>query len=507
MQKAGVKCPVRRLWISSMTDDAIREGFANLRDEAQYQPLYLAGLSRAIGDWLLGMNATRLYTLKYGNNSYGRGQVLSIGRVQTPTLALIVERQKEIDNFKPEPYWVLATVYRDTQFTATKGKFTSKEEGQKAFSTIEGKPFTITSVTKKKGSELPKQLYDLTSLQVDCNRKFGFSAEMTLNTIQTLYERKLTTYPRVDTQFLSDDIYPKCPQIMNGLFQTAFAGKKPYADIVKALGGKPLTKTKRVFDSSKVTDHHAIIPTGVLPQGLTDAEQKVYDLIARRFIAAFYPDCKFSTTTVLGEVDKIEFKVSGKEILDLGWRVCIDPSAGTSSTPLDEGQEGAATGSPLLPNFKKGESGPHTPTLTEKLTTPPKHYTEASLLRAMETAGKLVEDETLRAAMKENGIGRPSSRAGIIETLFKRHYIRRKRKNIEATETGIALIDTIHEKLLTSAELTGIWEKKLRDIEAKKYDASQFINELKEQLTNIVNDVLADNSTRKIGEIEDNKGK
>ena len=507
MQKAGVKCPVRRLWISSMTDDAIREGFANLRNEAQYQPLYLAGLSRAIGDWLLGMNATRLYTLKYGNNSYGRGQVLSIGRVQTPTLALIVQRQKEIDNFEPEPYWVLATVYRDTQFTATKGKFISKEEGQKAFSTIEGKPFTITSVTKKKGSELPKQLYDLTSLQVDCNRKFGFSAEMTLNTIQTLYERKLTTYPRVDTQFLSDDIYPKCPQIMNGLFQTAFAGKKPYADIVKALGGKPLPKTKRVFDSSKVTDHHAIIPTGVLPQGLTDAEQKVYDLIARRFIAAFYPDCKFSTTTVLGEVDKIEFKVSGKEILDLGWRVCIDPSAGTSSTPLDEGQEGAATGSPLLPNFKKGESGPHTPTLTEKLTTPPKHYTEASLLRAMETAGKLVEDETLRAAMKENGIGRPSSRAGIIETLFKRHYIRRKRKNIEATETGIALIDTIHEKLLTSAELTGIWEKKLRDIEAKKYDASQFINELKEQLTNIVNDVLADNSTRKIGEIEDNKGK
>ena len=507
MQKAGVKCPVRRLWISSMTDDAIREGFANLRDEAQYQPLYLAGLSRAIGDWLLGMNATRLYTLKYGNNSYGRGQVLSIGRVQTPTLALIVQRQKEIDNFKPEPYWVLATVYRDTQFTATKGKFTSKEEGQKAFSTIEGKPFTITSVTKKKGSELPKQLYDLTSLQVDCNRKYGFSAEMTLNTIQTLYERKLTTYPRVDTQFLSDDIYPKCPQIMNGLFQTAFAGKKPYADIVKALGGKPLPKTKRVFDSSKVTDHHAIIPTGVLPQGLTDAEQKVYDLIARRFIAAFYPDCKFSTTTVLGEVDKIEFKVSGKEILDLGWRVCIETSAGTSSTPLDEEQEGAATGSPLLPNFKKGESGPHTPTLTEKLTTPPKHYTEASLLRAMETAGKLVEDETLRAAMKENGIGRPSSRAGIIETLFKRHYIRRKRKNIEATETVIALIDTIHEKLLTSAELTGIWEKKLRDIEAKKYDASQFINELKEQLTNIVNDVLADNSTRKIGEIEDNKGK
>ena len=330
---------------------------------------------------------------------------------------------------------------------------------------------------------------------------------MTLNTIQTLYERKLTTYPRVDTQFLSDDIYPKCPQIMNGLFQTTFAGKKPYADIVKTLGGKPLPKTKRVFDSSKVTDHHAIIPTGVLPQGLTDAEQKVYDLIARRFIAAFYPDCKFSTTTVLGKVDEIEFKVSGKEILDLGWRVCTDTPSGSSSTPTDDSQEGTTTASPLLPTFKKGESGPHTPTLTEKQTTPPKHYTEASLLRAMETAGKFVEDETLRAAMKENGIGRPSSRAGIIETLFKRHYIRRKRKNIEATDTGIALIDTIHEKLLTSAELTGIWEKKLRDIEAKKYDASQFINELKEQLTNIVNDVLADNSTRKIGEVEGNKEK
>ena len=530
MQKAGVKCPVKRLWISSMTDEAIREGFANLKEQEQYQPLYLAGLSRAIGDWLLGMNATRLYTLKYGNNSYGRGQVLSIGRVQTPTLALIVRRQKEIDNFKPEPYWVLATVYRDTQFTATKGKFTSKEEGEKAFSTIEGKPFTIISVTKKKGAEQPKQLYDLTSLQVDCNRKFGFSAEMTLNTIQTLYERKLTTYPRVDTQFLSDDIYPKCPQIMNGLFQVAFAGKKPYADIVKTLGGKPLLKTKRVFDSSKVTDHHAIIPTGVLPQGLTDAEQKVYDLIARRFIAAFYPDCKFSTTTVLGKVDEIEFKVSGKEILDLGWRVCLTPDSSQSgegsehrdnsddkqTLTQDEHQTEHSTslscqkggeGEALLPTFTKGESGPHTPTLTEKQTTPPKHYTEASLLRAMETAGKLVEDETLRAAMKENGIGRPSSRAGIIETLFKRHYIRRKRKNIEATETGIALIDTIHEKLLTSAELTGIWEKKIRDIEAGKYDAAQFINELKEQLANIVNDVLADNSNRKIGQTERNEGK
>lgn len=518
MQKAGVKCPVKRLWISSMTDEAIREGFASLKEQDVYQPLYLAGLSRAIGDWLLGMNATRLYTLKYGNNNYGKGQVLSIGRVQTPTLALIVQRQKEINNFKPEPYWVLATVYRDTQFTATTGKFTSKEEGEKAFSTIEGKPFTITNVTKKKGTEQPKQLYDLTSLQVDCNRKYGYSAEMTLNTIQSLYEKKLTTYPRVDTQYLPDDVYPKCPQTMNGLFQTAFAGKRPYAELVKALGGKPLPKSKRVFDGSKVTDHHAIIPTGIPPQGLTDAEKNVYDLIARRFIAAFYPDCKFSTTTVIGEVDGIEFKVTGKEILDQGWRVVFatpnaakekgitdEQSAGNGDTSAKDSSAVEPASEVTLPSFTKGETGPHTPTLTEKQTTPPKHYTEASLLRAMETAGKLVDDDTLRAALKENGIGRPSSRAGIIETLFKRHYICRKRKNLEATETGIALIDTIREKLLISAELTGIWEKKLRDIEHKKYDAGQFINELKEQINNIVNDVLADNSNRKIGQGDINK--
>lgn len=518
MQKSGVKCPVKRLWISSMTDEAIREGFASLKEQDVYQPLYLAGLSRAIGDWLLGMNATRLYTLKYGNNNYGKGQVLSIGRVQTPTLALIVQRQKEINNFKPEPYWVLATVYRDTQFTATKGKFTSKEEGEKAFSTIEGKPFTITNVTKKKGTEQPKQLYDLTSLQVDCNRKYGYSAEMTLNTIQSLYEKKLTTYPRVDTQYLPDDVYPKCPQTMNGLFQTAFAGKRPYAELVKALGGKPLPKSKRVFDGSKVTDHHAIIPTGIPPQGLTDAEKNVYDLIARRFIAAFYPDCKFSTTTVIGEVDGIEFKVTGKEILDQGWRVVFatpnaakekgitdEQSAGNGDTSAKDFSAVEPVSEVTLPSFTKGETGPHTPTLTEKQTTPPKHYTEASLLRAMETAGKLVDDDTLRAALKENGIGRPSSRAGIIETLFKRHYICRKRKNLEATETGIALIDTIREKLLISAELTGIWEKKLRDIEHKKYDAGQFINELKEQINNIVNDVLADNSNRKIGQGDVNK--
>lgn len=522
MQKAKVKCPVKRLWISSMTDEAIKQGFANLKDQKDYDPLYLAGLSRAIGDWLLGMNATRLYTLKYGNNRYGKNsQILSIGRVQTPTLALIVERQKEIDNFKPEPYWVLATLYRNTQFTATKGKFTTKEEGQNAFSLIDGKPFTITSVVKKKGSEQPKQLYDLTSLQVDCNRKFGYSAEMTLSTIQSLYERKFTTYPRVDTQFLTNDVYDQCPKIMNGIYQTAFSGKKPYAEFVKKLGGKPLPKPKNVFDSTKVTDHHAIIPTGIIPQGLSNAEQNVFDLIARRFISAFYPDCKFSTTTVLGKVDEIEFKASGKEILDEGWRAVYNQRQETPRGTLKEdvndlsqdnidkqativnpsmGKPGEPTGN-ILPTFTKGESGPHTPTLTEKQTIPPKHYTEASLLRAMETAGKLVDDDTLRAALKENGIGRPSSRAGIIETLFKRHYIRRQKKNLEATETGIALIDTIHERLLTSAELTGIWEKKLRDIEHRKYDAGQFINELKEQITNIVNDVLADNTNRKIGTI------
>ncbi len=493
MQKAGAKCPVSRLWISSMTDEAIREGFQNLKDQADYQPLYMAGLSRAIGDWLLGMNATRLYTLRYGQNR----QVLSIGRVQTPTLALIVNRQKEIDNFKPEPYWVLATVYRDTTFTATKGKFTSKEEGEEAFKTIEGKPFTVTKVEKKEGKEQPPQLYDLTSLQVDCNRKFGFSAEMTLNLIQALYERKFTTYPRVDTQYLSDDIYPKCPQTMNGLYQTKFGGVAPYAELIKPIGGKPLKKTKRVFDSSKVTDHHAIIPTGVIPQGLSDAEQKVFDLVARRFIGVFLPDCKFSTTTVLGEVDGIEFKVTGKEILEPGWRV-VREEVRSKKEDSEDDEKKQDDEERTLPTFVKGESGEHVPTLTEKMTTPPPYYNEASLLRAMETAGKFVEDETLRAAMKENGIGRPSSRASIIETLFKRHYIRRERKRLVATPTGIELIDLIREDLLKSCELTGIWEKKLRDIEHQKYDAQQFINELKQQVTDIVRDVMSDPTNRRI---------
>ena len=513
MQKAQAKCPVKRLWISSMTDEAIKQGFAELKDQQEYQSLYLAGLSRAIGDWLLGMNATRLYTLKYGQNK----QVLSIGRVQTPTLALIVNRQKEIDNFEPEPYWVLATIYRNTQFTATSGKFTSKEEGEKAFSTIAGKPFTVTDVSKKKGTEAPPHLYDLTSLQVDCNKKFAYSADITLKLIQSLYEKKFTTYPRVDTQYLTDDIYPKVPQILNGVSQAKIMSQQKYLPLVQQLAasGKKLPKSKKVFDNSKVTDHHAIIPTGVPPTGLTDMEANVYDLIAKRFISVFYPDCKFSTTTVIGEVvnedgdkpEKIEFKVSGKEILEPGWReVYAKDVKANDEEDSQDGNSGGDAGNGAnkkenveertLPSFVKGESGDHTPTLTEKWTTPPKYYTEATLLRAMETAGKFVEDEELRAALKENGIGRPSSRAGIIETLFKRHYIRRQRKNLMATPTGIELIYTIHEELLKSCELTGIWEKKLRDIEHKTYDPGQFINELKEQINQIVNDVLADNSSR-----------
>ena len=481
MQKAQAKCPVKRLWISSMTDEAIAEGFQNLKDQADYQPLYLAGLSRAIGDWILGMNATRLYTLKYGQNH----QVLSIGRVQTPTLALIVNRQKEIENFKPEAYYVLSTSYRDTVFTATKGKFTTKEEGQQYLDEITGKPFTITDVQKKNGTEQPPHLYDLTSLQVDCNKKYSMSAEMTLNVIQGLYEKKLTTYPRVDTQFLSDDIYPKCAATLNGL--------KGYEALVAPLQGKPLKKTKRVFDSSKVTDHHAIIPTGVPATNLTDIEKHVYDLIARRFIAAFYPDCKFATTTVLGKVEKVEFKVTGKTILDEGWRAVYGKEKQEEDNTNNDNAEERT-----LPVFVKGESGEHIPLLAEKWTTPPKFYTEATLLRAMETAGKFVDNEELRAALKENGIGRPSSRASIIETLFKRHYIKRERKNLIATPTGIELIDLIREELLKSCELTGIWEKKLRDIEHKKYDAAQFIDELKAQISDIVRDVLSDTTNRRV---------
>lgn len=515
MQKAGARCPVKRLWISSLTEEAIREGFNTLKDQSEYQSLYEAGLSRAIGDWTLGMNATRLYTLKYAQ---GR-QVLSIGRVQTPTLALIVKRQQEIEHFTPEPYWVLTTLYRDTTFTAvmeqdeeaendnTDGKakengkngtelarrgFTDEAEGREALEQIKEAPFTITSVTKKNGTEAPPRLFDLTSLQVECNKKFGFSADMTLQTIQSLYEKKITTYPRVDTTFLSDDIYPKCNNIMKGL-----AGR--YDALLNPLRGTPLKKSKKVFDSSKVTDHHAIIPTGVQPRDLTQNEELVFDLIARRFIAAFYPDCKFATTTVNGETANIPFKATGKQILAAGWRdvYAQDKKAENETTASKDDER-------TLPTFNKGESGPHKPDLAEKWTQPPKPYTEATLLRAMETAGRLVEDETLRDALKENGIGRPSTRAAIIETLFKRHYIRKERKNLIATPTGVELIGLIREELLKSAELTGIWERKLRQIEKNTYDAKTFLEELKSMVADIVHTVLADNTNRRVTLVNDN---
>lgn len=521
MQKAKATCPVQRLWISSLTEEAIREGFQSLKDQKEYEPLYLAGLSRAIGDWILGMNATRLYTIKYGQNK----QVLSVGRVQTPTLAMIVNRQKEIENFVPKQSWVLTTLYRDTKFTAIahdedaeaenlaeveeakkQGKtlkpkgpifkqieYATEEEGKKVLEAIQNQSFCVTSVAKKKGTEAPPRLYDLTSLQVDCNKKFGYSADTTLKLIQSLYEKKFTTYPRVDTTFLSDDIYSKCPQTMNGLFKVKFAGISPYADLVKALAGKPLKKSKKVFDSSKVTDHHAIIPTGVPPQGLSDMEKNVYDLVARAFIAAFYPDCSFETTTVMGEVKDctgdltVMFRATGRVIIDEGWKVVFKKET-------EENKEENAT----LPVFTKGETGPHIPSLTEKWTQPPKPYTEATLLRAMETAGKFVDNDELRDAMKENGIGRPSTRHAIIETLIRRHYIKREKKSLSATPTGVELIDLIHEELLKSPELTGIWEKKLRGIEHKTYDAGTFINELKMQITEIVRQVLADSSNRRI---------
>ena len=479
MQKAGCKCPVYRLWISSLTEEAIREGFQHLKEQSDFTKLYEAGLSRAIGDWLLGMNATRLYTLRYGQNR----QVLSIGRVQTPTLALIVNRQAEIDNFKPEPYWELKTVYRNTTFSVTKGKFTKKEEGEAFLEIVRQKEFTVTDISEKKGKEYAPRLFDLTSLQVECNKKFAFTADDTLKLIQSLYEKKVTTYPRVDTTFLSDDIYPKVPNTLNGLVD--------YIDLTASLLKAKIRKDKRVFDNSKVTDHHAIIPTGVPARNLTDNERKVYDLVVRRFIAAFYPDCEISTTTVLGKVDKVDFKVTGKQILKPGWRVVFGAEQKDSDAePSDE--EG------VLPDFVKGESGPHKPTLGEKWTQPPKPYTEATLLRAMETAGKLVDNDELRDALKENGIGRPSTRAAIIETLFKRNYIRKERKNLFPTATGVELIDTIQEELLKSAELTGLWEKKLRQIERGTYEARTFLEELKLMVHQVVINALYDKTGRTI---------
>ena len=527
MQKAGARCPVKRLWISSLTEEAIREGFAKLRDADDFQPLYEAGLSRAIGDWLLGMNATRLYTMKYGQNR----QVLSIGRVQTPTLALIVNRQLEIEHFVPKQYWVLNTVYRDTTFaaivrksdeelvleaekqgdtakqpdaskvrTATKTEnenrgidsITDHERGMALLAQIKDAPFNVTEVTRKQGREYPPRLFDLTSLQVECNKKFAFSADETLKLIQSLYEKKVATYPRVDTTFLSDDIYPKCPGILAGL--------RGYEALTAPLAGTTLTKSKKVFDNSKVTDHHAIIPTGQPPVNLTDMERKVFDLIARRFIAVFYPDCKVATTTVVGEAGGIDFKTSGKQILDAGWRVVFAalPSDEKETANDKDKENDERDAEHVLPAFRKGESGPHVPDLLEKWTQPPRPYTEATLLRAMETAGKLVDNDELRDALKENGIGRPSTRASIIETLFKRNYIRKEKKNLVATPTGVELIQLIHEELLKSAELTGIWEKKLREIERRTYDAAQFLQELKQMVSEVVMNVLSDNSNRRI---------
>lgn len=491
MQKARAKCPVKRLWISSLTEEAIREGFNHLEDSSKFQHLYEAGLCRAIGDWLLGMNATRLYSLKYGGGYSRDRKVLSIGRVQTPTLALIVNRQNEIDNFKPEPYWELKTLYRDTLFSSTKGKFKLKEDGEKLLEMVKGSDFVITDIAEKKGKEFAPRLFDLTSLQVECNKRFGFSADETLKLIQSLYEKKVTTYPRVDTTFLSDDIYPKVPKTLEGLVA--------YKEFTDPLRGKKLPKGKRVFDNSKVTDHHAIIPTGVPATNLSPQEMMVYDLVARRFIAEFYPDCEISTTTVLGKVADIEFKASGKQILKPGWRTVEQrPQPGIGAQPQSaqtDGQpqdENASDGAELkiMPNFVKGESGPHTPSLKETWTTPPKPYTEATLLRAMETAGKFVDNEELRDALKENGIGRPSTRAAIIETLFKRGYIRRERKSLFPTDTGRELISTIHEDLLKSAELTGIWERKLRQIERGDYSAQAFIDELKTMVGDVVFHVM-----------------
>ena len=545
MQKAGATCPVERLWISSMTEEAIREGFARLRPQSDYQGLYEAGLCRAIGDWLLGMNATRLYTLKYGDNNRRRGaQPLSIGRVQTPTLAMIVERQHEIQNFQPEPYWVLSTIYRDVTFTArleaddeddkpqnndepegkspankslAKRGFTNREEAEAALKAIEGTPFTVQKVTQKKGTEAPPRLFDLTSLQVECNKKFGYGADLTLQLIQQLYENKFTTYPRVDTTYLPDDMYDRCPAILKGIRDYHVGRTQPLTQWLEPLRHAPLRKSKKVFDNAKITDHHAIIPTGVLPQGLTDVQRNVYDLIVQRFVAVFYPDCRFATTTVDGEAVGIPFRASGKVIVEEGWRVLFPKAnaaregganaASSSSAAAGEGGAAPQAGNAgaqrsdderTLPPFQKGETGPHTPTLTQKETTPPKPFTEATLLRAMETAGRNVDDEELREAMKENGIGRPSTRAAIIQTLYKRGYIRLQRKSLEATPTGVALIGLIQEELLKSAELTGIWENKLRQIEHHTYSAQQFMAELKQMVSELVHTVLCDNTNRRV---------
>lgn len=488
MQKAGCKKPVKRLWISSLTDEAIREGFSHLKPSQELEPLYRAGLCRAIGDWVLGMNATRLYTIKYAT----QGQILSIGRVQTPTLSLVVERQKEIENFVPENYWELKTLYRDVLFSAASKAFKTEEEAQKLMAEIAPLPFEVTDVAKKKGKEAPPKLFDLTSLQVECNRKFNLSADETLKTIQSLYEKKVATYPRVDTTYLTDDVYPKCGQILNSLVQ--------YQDILQDIRGKRLKKSPKVFDNSKVTDHHAIIPTGQpLPSGMTDAELKVFDLIARRFVAAFFPDCTFEQTTVKGKAGKVAFKASGKVIIDPGWKKVF--AKDDQSAPQEDSRKDDADNA-VLPPFTPGESGPHTPRTVKKTTQPPKYYTEGTLLKAMETAGATVDDEDLREALKANGIGRPSTRAAIIEILYKRGYICRERKSIRATEAGVQLISLIKEELLKSAKLTGIWEGKLRQIERGQYSAEEFIANIKQMISEITSAVMLDNTNRRIEAVQ-----
>ncbi len=494
MQKAGVKCPVMRLWVSSLTDESIRNGFKNLQPASKYDNLYLAGLSRAIGDWLLGLNATRLYSLRYGG---GGRNVLSVGRVQTPTLALVVERQREIENFKPEDYWELHTTYRGADFTASTGRISDKDKAKAMLDEVKQLPLEITEVTRKAGREAPQRLFDLTSLQVECNHRWGWTAEDTLKLIQSLYEKKVTTYPRVDTTYLSDDIYPKVPEILRNM--------TPYAPLTAPVLAAKIPKSKKVFDNSKVTDHHAIIPTGQSPAALVGLERQLYHLIALRFIAAFYPDCRFEATTVEARAGKTPFKTTGKVITDPGWRALYAGDKNEKSEKEGEQDEDA-----VLPDFVKGESGPHEPRTVKKTTRPPKPYDEGLLLRAMETAGKTVDDDELRDAMKENGIGRPSTRSAIIETLFKRGYIERVRKSIKATPAGIDLIDTISDELLKSAKLTGLWENKLRRIERGEYSPAEFIDELKVMITRIVQEVMNDNSGHRIaveqGRAEDGKG-
>ena len=498
-QQAGCKCPVKRLWVNSLTEEAIRDGFQQLKDQTEYQHLYEAGLMRAIGDWLLGMNATRAYTIRYAQGTGRNRQVLSVGRVQTPTLALVVKRQAEIENFKPRTYWELKTTYRDTLFNAQipveedEYAITSAEQGEALVDSIKDLPFVINSVEKKKGLEFAPKLYDLTSLQVDCNKKYSYSAEQTLQLIQSLYEKRVTTYPRVDTTYLSDDIYPKVPGILAGI-------KDFYPQVTPLLGAK-LPKSKKVFDNKKVTDHHAIIPTGQRPDNLTADEKKVYELVALHFIAVFYLECEVSNTTVLAKAGDIDFKVTGREVIKPGWRVVfanltptLSQGEGEDSQDSPDSLDSSGT-QKSLPAFVKGESGGHIPQLKEKTTTPPKYYTEATLLRAMETAGKTVENDELREAMKENGIGRPSTRAAIIEKLYQRKYIVKQGKSLRATETGINLIHLIISPLLKSAELTGLWEKKLREIERGEYTAQQFLDELK----NMTSDVIRDVKTNKAG--------